>query len=751
MHLPASTTPNTRAWKGKGKEQEHPRDLHPREEGTGGAAGIVLPIQLLQESDYQSVYVLPLNIGSSGNSFRLQVDTGSSDLWVASTSCSTSACNNVGGSRYNPSTSSPTGQTATVHYAEGEVDGPIVWDSVTLGGYNIDNQALIAAANVNSEPLSSSFNGVLGLALPLNSQIYQQIPSATSDVPDGAAFSSNLFGITPISTAPGARFFSIALERPGSDKVASTLGIGRHPSDLVPDPSKIQYSSIVQESVGPLFWQANVRAITVYVNGQPKPINLPLSSTGTNGQPSAILDTGVPLIVASQQIAYGIYGALGYEPASDGNFYIPCSQPLNISITLDDRSEMPLHPLDLTYFPPNEPSGETCIGAIQTPDHIGFQLTQADMVLGVPFLRNTYTVLAYDKPDADGTFPANAGSSRTDPRLGLLSLTDPATAAEEFHQVRVLKQPLGASAGAAQGPTKKGLSVGIEVLIGLLGFFGLCFVLFGARMAYVKRKWHRKGAAVAATGSGGNSKEGSYVLNELGYHPAPRKSHSSEPSEDELRVKRFEEYKRRRDLESSYTDDTALTRVESEHAKVDADEFGQLKAPQADDADPWEDTLVDTRRQSRPPPLALPSPPSPSLLADDMPTSRSARRSSYIASPGMHQRTPSGGPSSATPLLAHGRTQSTSNPRDSEDIAEFGMPWVPSGERDDEDRPRGERIDDALPAVAIALARRPATVVVVSARIIPLLPCTFAVKRSTAVVTVAAALAGPHTEFAAWT
>ncbi|KAH9890389.1 aspartic peptidase domain-containing protein [Cubamyces lactineus] len=686
MHLPPSAAPNARAWKGKQKETA--RDLHVRDEGTGGAAGIVIPIQLLQESDYQSVYVVPLAIGTTGNSFHLQVDTGSSDLWVASTSCSTSACNNVGGNKYNPSTASPTGQSATVDYAEGEVDGPIVWDSVTFGGYNIDNQALIAAANVNAEPLSSSFNGVLGLALPLNSQIYHQIPSSTSDVPDGAAFSSNLFGITPISTAPGARFFSIALERPGSDKVASTLGIGRHPSDLVPDPSKIQYSSIIQESIGPLFWQASVRAITVYANGQPKHVNLPLSSTGSNGQPSAILDTGVPLIIASQQITYGIYGALGYGPASDGNFYIPCNQPLNISITLDDRSEIPLHPLDMTYFPPSDPSGETCIGAIQTPDHIGFQLTQADMILGVPFLRNTYTVLAYDKPDADGTFPANAGSSRTDPRLGLLPLTDPATAAVEFHQVRVLKQPLGTSAGTAQGPTKKGLSVGIEVLIGLLGFFGLCFVLFGARMAYMKRKWHRTGRTAAAVdGSGGDSKEGSYVLNELGYHPAPRKSHSSEPSEDELRLKRFEEYKRRRELESSYTDDTALTRVESEHAKPDADEFGQLKVPRADDADPWEDTLVDSRPQSRPPPLALPSPPSPSLLADDMPTSRSARRSSYVTSPGMHQRTPSGGPSSATPLLAHGRTQSASNPRDSEDIAEFGMPWVPSGERDDEDRP----------------------------------------------------------------
>ncbi|CDO75979.1 hypothetical protein BN946_scf184981.g4 [Trametes cinnabarina] len=246
--------------------------------------------------------------------------TGSSDLWLASTACSSSACNSAGASRYDPSQAYPTGQSTSVDYAQGKVDGPIVWDAVSLGAYSIDHQALIAAANVDAEPLSSNFVGVLGLALPLNSQIARIIPPTTGDSPDGAAFSSNLFGITPIATAPPARFLSFALERPGSSKVPSLLAIGRHPPDLVPDPSKIQYAPVVPQSVGSLFWQANVRAITVYANGQPTPVPLPASTTGSAGSPSAILDTGIPLILASPQIAYGIYGALGYSPAADGNW-----------------------------------------------------------------------------------------------------------------------------------------------------------------------------------------------------------------------------------------------------------------------------------------------------------------------------------------------------------------------------------------------------------------------------------------------
>ncbi|EIW52253.1 acid protease [Trametes versicolor FP-101664 SS1] len=700
MHLLAANTPDARVWKGKERAVAGGSRLDARDEGTGGTDGIVIPLQLLSESAYQSVYVAPVLVGPNHNQYLLQVDTGSSDLWLASTSCSTSACNGVGGGKYDSSQSLPTGQTATVNYAEGEATGPVVWDAVQFGGYSIDHQALIAASTVNAEPLSSSFVGVLGLALPLNSVIAQKIPPTTSDAPDGAAITSNIFGITPTGTAPSARFLSVALERPGSDRVSSTLGIGRHPAGLVPDPSKVQYSSVVAESAGSLWWQANVRQITVYVNGQAKVVSLPQSGTGTRGQPSAILDTGVPLIVASPALAYGIYGAMGYSPAADGTVYIPCNQPLNMSITLDDRSEIPIHPLDLTFYPSDDPSAENCIGAIQTPAQIGATFTQADMVLGVPFLRNTYTVLGYDTPNSAGVFPNNTGaSSRVQPRLGLMPLTDPATAAAEFHQVRVLRQPITSgsgsgttSAGSVQSSPKKGLSVGIEVLIGLVGFFGLCFVLFGARLVYMKRKWlteKRAGAGPRDGSIGADSKEGSYVLNELGYRPASRKSHSSAPSEDELRMKRYEEYKRRRDMESSYTDSTTTRVGDDDNAP---DEFGALNAkgpgresPREDTfRDPWGETTLTDGRPLLPfgsETLALPPPTARRASYTPASPPPAARRTSYgPASPLAHHRTPSGGPGSATPLLSH--TRSYSNPQDS-DIAEFGFPF----DRNEVERP----------------------------------------------------------------
>lgn len=84
------------------------------------------------------------------------------------------------------------------------------------------------------------------------------------------------------------------------------------------DPSKVSYTSLVRNSAGVYFWESIVRGINVYVNGTARPIALPKSTSGA-AFPQAVLDTGVPYILATTDIANAIYGALGIGPASDGN------------------------------------------------------------------------------------------------------------------------------------------------------------------------------------------------------------------------------------------------------------------------------------------------------------------------------------------------------------------------------------------------------------------------------------------------
>ncbi|KAG6852273.1 hypothetical protein C0991_001396 [Blastosporella zonata] len=191
--------------------------------------------------------------------------------------------------------------------------------------------------------------------------------------------------------------------------------------------------------------------------------------------------------------------------------YVPCTTPLNLTITLDNRAPIPLHPLDLTAEPENDNAGSFCVGLIQAADSVLAQANSGvgDIILGAPFLRNTYTVFAYEPPDADGSFDTSfsTNSSSTSagnikPCLALLGITDPSIALDEFNTVRVLNQPI-TSTGDLSGSTSsngstsandgttlgKHLSVEIIVLVALLGFFALCVSLFGVRWYLTRRQF----------------------------------------------------------------------------------------------------------------------------------------------------------------------------------------------------------------------------------------------------------------------
>ena len=188
---------------------------------------------------------------------------------------------------------------------------------------------LAAASQVTDEPLDA-FSGILGLALPLNSVIVSTLSPRNPIGGDGATWASNLFGM---DGAPASPFVSFLLERPGSPRIPSLLGIGMHPADQVPDPSKVHYSNLISEGNSALFWGMSVTAITVYVDGARKEVNIGPSAS-SSAFPIAVLDTGVPVILATSTIANGIYGALDIHPALDKNCESICLHLSSSMITM---------------------------------------------------------------------------------------------------------------------------------------------------------------------------------------------------------------------------------------------------------------------------------------------------------------------------------------------------------------------------------------------------------------------------------
>lgn len=86
-----------------------------------------------------------------------------------------------------------------------------------------------------------------------------------------------------------------------------------------------------------------MRGLTVYVDGDAKEIDLGRGKSG-GVFPSAVLDSGVPVILTSTSIANGIYGALGIGPASDGNcesvfysFFSAEARVVRVEMMLTDR------------------------------------------------------------------------------------------------------------------------------------------------------------------------------------------------------------------------------------------------------------------------------------------------------------------------------------------------------------------------------------------------------------------------------
>ena len=86
-----------------------------------------------------------ISIGTPGETFLIDFDTGSADLWVPSSGCSSSTCSSK--SKYDASSSSTSDEqsgTFSIEYGDGStVSGPIYTDS---GRLSFNAEALMDVA-----------------------------------------------------------------------------------------------------------------------------------------------------------------------------------------------------------------------------------------------------------------------------------------------------------------------------------------------------------------------------------------------------------------------------------------------------------------------------------------------------------------------------------------------------------------------------------------------------------------------------
>ncbi|XP_055270951.1 pregnancy-associated glycoprotein 1-like [Moschus berezovskii] len=117
------------------------------------------------------LYVGNITIGTPPQEFQVIFDTGSSDLWVPSIFCNSTACStHVMFRHLQSSTFRPTRKIFSINYSSGRMKGVVVHDTVRIGDLVSTNQAFgLSVAEYGFEGMT--FDGVLGLNFPDMSSI----------------------------------------------------------------------------------------------------------------------------------------------------------------------------------------------------------------------------------------------------------------------------------------------------------------------------------------------------------------------------------------------------------------------------------------------------------------------------------------------------------------------------------------------------------------------------------------------------
>ncbi|KIL59543.1 hypothetical protein M378DRAFT_26952 [Amanita muscaria Koide BX008] len=302
------------------------------------------------------LWVGQISIGTPAQSFLINFDTGSADLWVPSSSCTDSACSAK--HKYNAGDSSTSHQKSgsfSIKYPDGSsVSGPIYTDTVTIAGITATDQYFSPATTVSTNFDNEPNDGILGLAFRSLSNINQN-PFFNTAFEQGTV-ASNSFGLK-LATSGSELFLG------GANNNLYTGSIESHS---------------ISSSSG--FWQ--IGGASAYVNG-----NQAVSGFET------VIDSGTTIMYGPPSDVKTFYsnvpGSTLFD--SENGFYsFSCDSVPSVSFSWGGKN--------WAISPSNFSLGETsagskqCVGALSGKD---LGLGKNIWLLGDSFMQNVYSVFDF--------------------------------------------------------------------------------------------------------------------------------------------------------------------------------------------------------------------------------------------------------------------------------------------------------------------------------------------------------------------
>jgi len=305
-------------------------------------------------SDYMNAqYYAPITLGTPPQEFKVVLDTGSSNLWVPSTKCTSIAC--FLHSKYDSSASSTfkANESAfAIQYGSGSVEGFISQDTLVIADLAVKKQDFGEAVKEPGLAFAfGKFDGILGMAYDtisvnhITPPFYNMLNQGLLDEP--------VFGFRLGSS-----------EEDGGECTFGGIDSDAH-------TGKITYVPVRRKG----YWEVELESISF---GEEE---LELENTG------AAIDTGTSLIVMPSDVAEMLNKEIGATKSWNGQYTVDCN-------TIPSLPELSFkfggknYPLKGSDYVLN--AGGTCISSfvgMDIPAPIG-----PLWIVGDAFLRRYYTV-----------------------------------------------------------------------------------------------------------------------------------------------------------------------------------------------------------------------------------------------------------------------------------------------------------------------------------------------------------------------
>ncbi|KAJ1736234.1 hypothetical protein LPJ61_000018 [Coemansia biformis] len=319
----------------------------------------------IREYGFGIEYYGEVGVGSPPQKFKLDLDTGSGDVWLAGEECVTCSRHK----KYNPrksSTHKTEGRKWGISYGDGSfASGYTVRDTVSIGNLKVPNQVIGIATNESRAYQLDTVDGLLGLSY-----------SGVSFIPGVTTFLDNIYENSYLKKP----VFSVYITEKDKNDYAGEYLFG----DV--DKSRFEGELTWVPLHTPKFWEIMLDGMGLNVDGVG---NEKMEISGP-----AILDTGTTLIVMSEQQATEFHKAIPSAENSDiYGWILPCNTdqvfPGNVSFTIGgvDFSV----PIKSIVREPVKGLNGWCFSAV-TSGASNF------MILGDVFMRSNYVV--FDRGNA---------------------------------------------------------------------------------------------------------------------------------------------------------------------------------------------------------------------------------------------------------------------------------------------------------------------------------------------------------------